>query len=160
MEKTTNNKVVWAVVAVAVVCFFVGYTAKASTSGNSAPASFDAFDKDGDGTMSRAEFNAFLKEASWQNSGASNKKAATGGQCAHGGEGGCAHGGEGGCAHGGEGGCAHGGEGGCAHGGEGGCAHGGEGGCSGGNCEHMQAAQADAPVAEAPTEEAQPEAAN
>ncbi len=155
MEKSANNKVVLAVVAIAVVCFLVGYTAKASTSGKAESVSFDAFDKDGDGTMSRAEFNAFLKEASWQNSGASNKKAATGGQRAHGGEGGCAHGGEGGCAHGGEGGCAHGGEGGCAHGGEGGCAHGGKGGRSGGKCEHMQAAQADAPVAESSAEEAQ-----
>lgn len=126
---SSNKKVTpVAIVLALLACLALGYSARAVTSSRSDSTSFDAYDKDKDGVMSRVEFNEFLRDASLAKSGASDKKAAT-----KGGHAGCSGGGcSGGGCSGGE--CSGGG---CSGGG---CSG---GGCSGGGCQgHDHAAQA------------------
>ena len=102
---TKNAKMACFAAVVVVALGAVAYSANAtSSSSNKGFANFESADKNGDGTLDRAEFAAFLKSH--------HATAAKGeGHCAKGGSGHCAKGGAGGCS-GGEGHCS-GGAGGC-----------------------------------------------
>ncbi|MDO5309725.1 MAG: EF-hand domain-containing protein [Planctomycetia bacterium] len=91
---SSNKKVTpVAIVLALLACLALGYSARAVTSSRSDSTSFDAYDKDKDGVMSRVEFNEFLRDASLAKSGASDKKAATKGGHAGCSGGGCSGGG-------------------------------------------------------------------